>query len=155
MKKVFMLLFVLMSLTAFAQSKTTRIQETQARLLDVTTNAYVKPLTVELKVISGRTVDSWKLSKEQVENDFRGNVANIRSWAVYMASRKHDCDLMVAATFNFRSLDNGDGYEIEIVGFPAIFQNWATITENDMYWINLENSSRKTENDKTKSINKH
>ncbi|WP_407404658.1 hypothetical protein [Sodaliphilus sp.] len=66
MKKVLLLLCVLMSLTSLAQTKTTRIQETQARLLDVTTNAYVKPLTVELKVISGRTVDSWKLSKNAV-----------------------------------------------------------------------------------------
>lgn len=32
-----------------AQKTTVKFQDTQARLLDVKTNAYVKPLTVELK----------------------------------------------------------------------------------------------------------
>ena len=36
---------------SYAQKQTTvKIQETQARILDVSPNAYVKPLTVELKV---------------------------------------------------------------------------------------------------------
>lgn len=65
-----------------AQKTTVKFQDTQARLLDVKTNAYVKPLTVELKVDTskGRISDEWSLSKEQVEVEMGGDLANIRSW---------------------------------------------------------------------------
>lgn len=67
-----------------AQKTTVKFQDTQARLLDVKTNAYVKPLTVELKVDTskGRISDEWSLSKEQVEVEMGGDLANIRSWGV-------------------------------------------------------------------------
>ena len=77
---------------AQAQKTTVKYQDTQARLLDVTSNAYVKPLTVELKVDTskGRIVDVWPLTKEQVEVEMGGDIANIRSWGVYQSSKKHN-----------------------------------------------------------------
>lgn len=51
-KSLVMLTFLgLATGVSYAQKQTTvKIQETQARILDVSPNAYVKPLTVELKV---------------------------------------------------------------------------------------------------------
>lgn len=51
-KSVLMLTFLgLATGVSYAQKQTTvKIQETQARMLDVSSNAYVKPMTVELKV---------------------------------------------------------------------------------------------------------
>ena len=51
MKRLFGIIALLsLSLTAWAQKNDVRVQDTQARFLDITSNAYVKPLTVELKV---------------------------------------------------------------------------------------------------------
>lgn len=58
---------------AYAQRDKVKIQDTQARLLDVTSNAYVKPLTVELKVdqSKGRIRDEWTLTREQARYERR------------------------------------------------------------------------------------
>ena len=49
-KKLILVIFLTFigAIGAYAQKTNVRMQETQARLLDVTSNAYVKPLTVEL-----------------------------------------------------------------------------------------------------------
>ena len=107
-----------------------RFQDTQARLLDVTSNAYVKPLTVELKVLTNKRVSEIiKLTRQEVEQDMKGDLNNIRSFAVYRASQLHDCDVIVAATFNVRTA--GEGYEVNIIGYPANFVNWQTATQAD------------------------
>ena len=156
MKKTLLLsLFCLMAaMSAMAQKTTVKIQDTQARLLDMQSNGYVKPLTVELKVddSKGRVRDIWPLTKDQVEVEMRGDIVNIRSYAVYMSSKKHNADVIVAATFNFKSSDNGDGYEIEVVGFPASFINWKTATQADYDWINMEKVKTTADRDKIQAV---
>ena len=51
-KKLILVIFLTFigAIGAYAQKTNVRMQETQARLLDVTSNAYVKPLTVELQI---------------------------------------------------------------------------------------------------------
>ena len=130
-------------------------KDTQARLLDVTSNAYVKPLTVELKVDTskGRIVDVWPLTKEQVEVEMGGDIANIRSWGVYQSSKKHNVDVIVAATFNFKTDDTRDGfYQLTVVGYPASFVNWATATEADYEWIRMEKVVTTSEREKISAI---
>ena len=156
MKKIilFLTLSVLAFGTAMAQKTTVKIQDTQARMLDVTSNGYVKPLTVELKVdeSKGRVRDVWPLTKEQAEVEMKGDIVNIRSYAVYMSSKKHNADVIVAATFNFKSSDDGDGYEIEVVGFPASFINWKTATTTDYEWIKMEKTQTTSEREKIQAI---
>ncbi len=140
---------------AQAQKTTVKYQDTQARLLDVTSNAYVKPLTVELKVDTskGRIVDVWPLTKEQVEVEMGGDIANIRSWGVYQSSKKHNVDVIVAATFNFKTDDTRDGfYQLTVVGYPASFVNWATATEADYEWIRMEKVVTTSEREKISAI---
>ena len=54
-------------------------------------------------------------------------------------SLKEDgADAIVAATFNFRTNDDGKGYTITITGYPASFVNWKTASEADYEWIRME-----------------
>ncbi len=148
MKRSLLLVFTIaMSLFCYAQKSEFRFQDTQARLLDVTSNAYVKPLTVELKVLTNKRVSEIiKLTRQEVEQDMKGDLNNIRSFAVYRASQLHDCDVIVAATFNVRTA--GEGYEVNIIGYPANFVNWQTATQADYEWIKMEKTVTTSERDK-------
>lgn len=140
-KLVFTLLAMVLGMTvSFAQSKNyTNIQESQARLLDVNPTTYVKPLTCEIEVLPvGRIMDVWTLTLDQVK-DLRGELPNIRSWGVFQSSRKHNCDLLVAATFDFKTdPDNPSQFLLTVVGFPANFINWKSIDEKDYEWLRIE-----------------
>lgn len=152
------ILIVLLALgcmsSVYAQKDRVKVQDTQARLLDVTSNAYVKPLTVELKVdrTKGRIRDEWSLTKEQAEGEMKGDIVNIRSYAVYMSSQKHNADVIVAATFNFRTNDEGTGYQITVVGYPAIFENWKTADATDYEWIRMEKTLTTTDREKISAV---
>lgn len=156
MKKIilFSMFGLVFSVCAMAQKTTVKIQDTQARLLDMQSNGYVKPLTVELKVddSKGRVRDTWTLDREKVEIEMNGDLKNIRSYAVYMSSKKHNCDVIVAATFNFSTTDDGKGYEIEVVGFPASFINWKTASQADYEWIRMEKTQTTADREKIQAI---
>lgn len=155
MKKVlFMLALILSTGSIWAQKTTVKFQDTQARMLDVQTNAYVKPMTVELRMLNSgqRIKDVWPLTIEQVES-MNGDIVNIRSYGVYMSSQKHNADVIVGATFNLRSEDTKEkGYILEVVGFPAEFINWKTATEPDYEWIKMEKTYTVSEREKIKAI---
>ena len=127
MKKLFF--FALLTLAAwsdnaFAQKANVKMQDTQARLVNIYSRGYVKPLTVELKVddSKGRITRSYPLTKEETEVEMGGSLDNA----------------IVAATFNFRTNDDGKGYTITITGYPASFVNWKTASEADYEWIRME-----------------
>lgn len=147
---------------AMAQSskQVISLKDTQARLLDVTSNAYVKPLTVELQVDSskGRIRDRWEFSYADLM-DFgligaNGVVelSNLRSYGVYASAKKHDCDVIVAATFNFETADLKEGGILEVVGYPANFVNWKTADDTDLDWIRMEKWQTTSERDKLSAI---
>ena len=141
------------AVSAMAQKTNIKIQDTQARLLDVQSNGYVKPLTVELKVdeTKGRIRDQWVLTVDQYE-EMNRDIVNVRSYAVYMSSKKHSCDVIVAATFNFHTADDNKGYEVEVVGFPASFINWKTATQADYEWIRMEKTQTTADIDKIQAV---
>lgn len=156
MKKfILFALFALFCIGGYAQKTTVKFQDTQARLLDVKSNAYVKPLIVELKVDTskGRVIDEWTLSKEQVEIEMNGDLANVRSWGVYQSSQKHKADVMVAATFNLKTDDERPGfYRLTVIGYPASFVNWGTAKETDYEWIRMEKTITTADRDKIAAI---
>ena len=146
-RTVFLMIALAMCTISFAQKSEFRFQATQARLLDVMSNAYVKPMTVELQILKTKRVSEViKLTKQEVEQDMKGDLENIRSYAVYRASQIYDCDLIVAATFNIKTVP--DGYEINIVGYPANFINWKTATPEDYEWIMIEKERTTSEREK-------
>lgn len=122
-KKLILVIFLTFigAIGAYAQKTNVRMQETQARLLDVTSNAYVKPLTVELQIdkSKGRIKDEWTLTREQAEQEMNGDLVNIRSYAIYMSSQKHNADVIVAATFNVKTNDDGNGYKVTVIGLSG------------------------------------
>ena len=107
-KKLILVIFLTFigAIGAYAQKTNVRMQETQARLLDVTSNAYVKPLTVELQIdkSKGRIKDEWTLTREQAEQEMNGDLVNIRSYAIYMSSQKHNADVIVAVSYTHLTL---------------------------------------------------
>ncbi len=131
------------SVSAFAQKNIVQYQETQARLRDVTTNVYMKPLTVELQVTNvTRQRVLVRIPVQRAFGAMKGDPNNWRSYAIYEASDKNhlNCDVIVAATFNV-TYDNTveENYvEVEVVGYPANFVNWQTATAADMEWIRME-----------------
>ncbi len=159
-KIIFSLAMLALSVsTASAQrtsSTTVRMQDTQARLLDVTTNAYVKPLTVELQVDTntGRIRDVWTLTNEEAIVEMDGDLANIRSWAVYKSAEKHNADVIIAATFNVRTNDDATGFEVTVVGYPGNFKNWTTATNDDLEWMRMEKVYTTNEREKVSAIMK-
>lgn len=156
MKKLFVALLLAMLGVAGAQAQktTVKIQDTQARLLDVKSNAYVRPLVVELKVDTskGRVVDEWPLTKEQVEVEMNGDLTNIRSWGVYKSSQKHNADVIVAATFNFQTDEKPGFYKLTVICYPASFVNWETAKESDYEWIRMEKTVTTSDREKISAI---
>lgn len=133
-------------------STVTRVQETQARILEPQSTAYVVPLTVELQVNPERQTDVWHLSKREAEVDLSGKLANIRSWALYQSTQKHNVDVIVAATFNVKTNDAADGYDVTVVGFPAVYTNWKSATPDDYEWIRIEKVITTNDKDKISAI---
>ena len=147
-------LFLLLTIVncVFAQ-KTTQIQyqETQARLLDVSSNAYVKPLTVELKVKSSQRIrEVVRIPRNFALVAMKGDPSNWRSYAVYEVSKRVACDVIVAATFNIKydEVAGDQDVQIEVVGYPADFTNWQTATSQDLEWIRMEKTITTAEREK-------
>lgn len=137
---------------AFAQ-KTTQVQyqETQARLLDVSSNAYVKPLTVELKVKNSQRIrEVVKIPRDFALVAMKADPSNWRSYAVYEVSKRMQCDVIVAATFNIKydEVAGDQDVQIEVVGYPADFVNWQTATTQDLEWIRMEKTITTAEREK-------
>lgn len=156
MKKLLLVItiFATCVTVGFAQKTVVKkFQDTQARMLDIKATGYVKPLAVELKVSAeGRISQSWPLSKEQAEIEMKGDIVNIRSWALFMTCEKYGADVIVAPTFNFKTTDDGNGYVITVVGFPANFINWRTITEADYEWIQMERTQTTGDRENIKAL---
>lgn len=138
-------LFVAAALGTHADTKTVHfdIRDSQARVLDVSPSTYVKPVIAELSVdnTKGRIRDTWTLTPEElaartIDNDVALTMQNLRVYAVYKSAEKHNCDVIIAATFDIRITEQGA--TINIVGYPANFTNWQTGTTADYDWINYE-----------------
>lgn len=119
------------------------IRDSQARVLDVYPSTYIKPVIAELKVDTsrGRIRDTWPLTPDElaartIEKDGNATMQNLRTYAVYKSSEKHNCDVVIAATFDIQITEKGA--TITIVGYPANFTNWATGTIADYEWIKFE-----------------
>ncbi len=158
MKKtiLFIALSVMGVLSSFAQKTTVTFEDTQARLLDVNSNSYVKPLTCELNIKGEKISHKVHISDLRVKA-MGGDPVNMRSYAVFDATKKYDCDIIVGGTFNIVNSENGDGYDVELIGYPADFINWKTATESDYKWIVLDRegkSNAEEKKEKTDAVRK-
>ncbi|MBE6318964.1 MAG: hypothetical protein E7081_08335 [Bacteroidales bacterium] len=153
-----------------AQKNQLLYENTQGRISSESTmNTYVQPLTVELEVIKnlrlaqgtqtidGRVTLTYARDAEWVEKTMRGEMSEIRSWAVFQACKDCSADVILVPTFSFsNNRDNMgniiDGYQITIVGFPAKFINWKTATPADYEWIKMEQTQTTDERENLRAI---
>lgn len=131
MKKLILSLLAACSLATPAVAKDEIISEryntSEARLLDFVPEVQPLPLTVKIKVIGKRIHETYNLTAEELAarsyDTYEGTLNNLRSYAVFIASGKYDCDLIVGARFNF-VITRNEGAAIEMFGYPANFVNW-------------------------------
>lgn len=134
-------------------------QTSEARAMDVMPSTYVRPLVANVVVdtSTGRIRDSWVLSLEdfksrQYSDDPNATLQNLKAFALFKSSEKHNCDLIVAPIFDIKITESGA--EINLIGYPANFANWSTGAKADMDWIEFEKQQMrdkgKIENDKPK-----
>lgn len=153
MKRLFFIVCISMfCLANVSAQKVVSYQSTQARALEPNMNAYVHPLTVELKIMSEtRVVDHWPITVEQIAA-FDGKEEEIRKYGLYKSCEKHNCDVIVAATFNIQSDDMSKGLMLDIVGYPGEYVNWKTATQADYEWIKLEKTQTTSEREKVSAV---
>ncbi|MCR5780417.1 MAG: hypothetical protein K6G70_07750 [Bacteroidaceae bacterium] len=154
MKKLFFAA-LLACLSIGAQAQNVKIQETQARALDVQSNAYVQPLVVELKIdeAKGRISETVTVLFDKLPKEIKlEEMNNIRSLAIYEVTKKYKCDVIVAPIINVVTNEKGDGLDVTVTGFAANYQNWRTANSNDLEWIKLEKIRTVSESEKIEPV---
>ncbi len=136
----------------YAQSKV-EFRDSQARSLEPIQNAYVKPLIVELVVDQnkGKITDNWIFTNKAV-NALNGDIKEMRARALFNSTQKHNADVIVAVTFDIASLEDGTGYEVKVIGYPANYKGWNTAKPEDYEWIRMEKTLTTNEKDKIQAI---
>lgn len=145
MKKLilFFALVCMSVLSSYAQKSVYKFRDAQARAGDAVTDVCVMPTIVEVKVLSekGRISDVWNLSKEEVEVAMKGELDNLRAWGTYLSTLKHQCDVIMGATYKVEDDEKSGGYTVTVVGYPGVFTNWHTATEADFKWVQLQRTT--------------
>lgn len=127
-------------------------QVSQARLLEASPNAYMRPLVAEIQVdeSKGRIRDTWTLTQPElasraVSNNDDATLLNLKSYALFKSSEKHNCDMIIVPTFDIHISESGA--TINVAGYPANFSKWTTGTTADYEWILLERGEQRITND--------
>lgn len=137
-KKIFLITFVTallgLSQTATAQTKG-EYRQSQSRLLEPTQQVFVRPLVVDLQVTTDeRQKAVWPFPDVDIFKMTTVDVDNLKINALYLTAQKFDADVIVAPTFDIRTVKKG--IEITVIGFPAKYTNWKVATrEEDYKWI--------------------
>lgn len=144
-KLIFAVLALLPGVMSVSAEKTVRFdfQTSEARTIDVSPTTYIHPLVAEVVVNTkeGRLHDTWTLtpaefiSRQYPDND-AATLNNLRAYGLFKSSEKHNCDLIVAPTFDIKISDTG--VVINLFGYPANFANWNSATSADYKWISIE-----------------
>lgn len=155
MKKLLFIALVLtlVGINEVKAQKVVEFRESQARVLEPQQNAYVKPLIVELEInmAKGKITDNWMFTNREV-NALSGEVSNLRARALFNSTLKHNADVIVAATFDIASLEDGSGYEVKVIGYPANYKNWRTAETEDYEWIRMEKTLTTNESQKVQAV---
>lgn len=127
-------LFLGMSQSAMAQKKGD-YRQSQSRMLEPQQEVFVRPLVVDLDVMyDTRQKAAWPFPDADVSSMTVGDVKNLKANALYLTAQKFDADVIVAATFDIRTVKKG--IEITVIGFPARYVNWKVAEkEEDYKWI--------------------
>lgn len=123
-------------------------QASQARFLETSPSAYMKPLVAEVVVdqAKGRIRDNWtldalELSSKTIDGNPQATLLNLKSYALFKSAEKHDCDMIIVPTFDIHITNTGA--TISVAGYPANFAKWTTGTTADYDWILLERGEQR------------
>ena len=130
---LFMALLLGVSQNIMAQKVDYR--QSQSRMLEPQQQVFVRPLVVDLNVTTNeRQKAVWPFPDVDITKMTVQDVANLKINALYLTAQKFDADVIVAPTFDIRTVKKG--IEITVIGFPAKYQNWKVATkEEDYQWI--------------------
>lgn len=123
-----------LSQTVMAQTKD-EYRQSQSRMLEPQQQVFVRPLVVDLKVTTTeRQKAVWPFPDVDINKMTTQDVENLKINSLYLTAQKFDADVIVAATFDVRTVKKG--LEITVIGFPAKYENWKVATkEEDYKWI--------------------
>lgn len=137
-KKVFLwaILALLLGVSqqSFAQTRN-EYRQSQSRMVEPQQQVFVRPLVVDLRVTTDeRQKAIWPFPDVDINKMTVGDVANLKINAMYLTAQKFDADVIVAPTFDIRTVKKG--IEITVIGFPAKYENWQVASqESDYKWI--------------------
>ena len=135
-----------------------------ARILNVTTDAHVKPQVVDFEIIpsaevaaripslnaadktrkyecyneTGRVEVTFHITKDFMEDVLKSQRSKVEIWGASKVTRDFHADILVGAIFEYRTCDNSDDFELTVIGYPARFKNWRSLTTEDYKWMNPE-----------------
>ena len=137
MKKLTLLVaFALCTAMGLSAQKYEKVIDTQARANDAVSTIYIKPTVAEVELVGNgtRIKDEWSLSRADFDA-LQQEFPNIRAWATYMSSVKHECDIIMAPTYKIESDAHTGDVMVTIAGYPGNFINWHSATDDDYKWI--------------------
>ncbi len=141
MKKLYLLLLLLtLGFSANAQKvQSIDFRQSQSRISEPNMEVFVKPLIVDLDVISEtRVEDTWEFPTVDLTKLSDYQLQNLKATALFKSSKKYEADVIVAATFDITTEENngGVGLSITVIGYPAQYKNWRPANDSSDYeWI--------------------
>lgn len=139
MKKCFcfaaLLGLILLAMPQGAKAQKVEYRQSQSRLIEPQQQVFVRPLVVDLQVTTNeRQKADWEFPDADVTKMTGQDMDNLKIRALYQTAELLDADVIVAPTFDIRTLKKG--IRITVIGFPAKYQNWKVATEEKDYkWI--------------------
>lgn len=159
MKKLILLIALVLGcmIESYAQKTVFKFRDAQARAGNAESEVIVKPTVVDVEILKdkGRIKDEWPLSKEEVEVAMKGDLSNIRAWGTYLSAQRHNCDVIMGATFKVEDDERTGGYTVTVVGYPGIFTNWHPATKEDFEWIPIQKGTEASERAKIAPVIKN
>ncbi len=131
------------------------------RIIDGIAEAHVKPQVVDFEIMpaaevvskvaslntgdrtrkfecyreTGRVEATFIITEKYMKEMLNSNDRKIQIWAASELARAFHADIIVGAVIEYKTCDNSDDYELTIVGYPARFKNWRSLTTDDYKWI--------------------
>lgn len=160
MKKMLVLfisLFAWAGMNHVSAQKATTVVKThfsQARLIEPSMNVYSKPLIADLVVDQSKRIKNVVPFTNAEVAALKDDVAEVRAAALFQTIDKLNCDVIVAASFDICTNDEGTGFNVTVLGYPASYQNWRTAQDSDLKWISQEIINNTSNQKKTEAIQK-
>lgn len=134
------------------------------RIIDGIAEAHVKPQVVDFEIMpsaeviskvaslntgdrtrkfecykeTGRVEAKFIISEKYMKEMLNSNERKINIWAASEVARAFHADVIVGAVVEYKTCDNSDDFELTIVGYPARFKNWRSLTTDDYKWLDPE-----------------